>query len=265
MAENGAVPDPPDGRDSVPEPVPAPEGVNLLGTPQRVRDDTDAARRRYAIGPFGQAWLWTMGITLTITGLYKLIAGPLLAKTLPTTDGTVLGWITIPARTITYAPRIAYEVGGKSYEFIAGSVVSTLTNAPKAVRVSYVPFEPSTALWNSGEWWASFTDVYLMVTLILGIMLFCVAIYQRRIRDYWVPKNPGAGVAGRRALIWVGILVAIAGYGWMLSGYLSPASWFIPPEPNAIAAFIAAVGTGLLGAGLHYRGVARRAKDARDA
>ncbi|GAB3800035.1 hypothetical protein GCM10028798_13940 [Humibacter antri] len=236
-----------------PRAQPTPEGVNLLGTPQRVAENKDAARRRYAVGPFGQTWLWTIGIILSLTGLYKLLAGPALAATLPTAQGTVLSWITIPARTITYAPKISYQVSGMTYQFVAGSTVSTLTNAPKVATVSYVPFDPSVAIWNSGDWWSSFTDVYLMVTVILGLVLLCVAIYQRRIRHYWVAKNPDAGAAGHRVLIGAGMLLAVVGFAWLAAGYLSPASWFIPPDPNVIAAFIAAIGTALLATGLHYR------------
>jgi hypothetical protein len=234
----------------------APEGVNLLGTPQRVAENVDAARLRYAVGPFGQAWLWTIGAVLSLAGLYKIVAGPVLASTLPTTNGTVLGWITIPARAITYAPKIAYEVGGRTYQFVAGSTVSTLTGAPKTVTVAYVPFDPSVAIWNSGEWWSPFTDVYLMVTFVLGLILLGVAVYERSIRHYWVAKNPDAGVAGRRLLIGLGIVLAVAGFAWVVAGYASPASWYIPPDPNVLAAFVAAIGTALLVTGLHYRTVA---------
>jgi hypothetical protein len=134
--------------------------------------------------------------------------------------------------------------------------VSTLTGAPKTVTVAYVPFDPSVAIWDSGQWWAPFTDVYLMVTLILGLILLGVAIYERGIRRYWVPKNPDAGVAARRVLIGLGIVLAVAGFGWMAAGYASPASWCIPPDPNALTAFVAAIGTALLVTGLHYRRVA---------
>ena len=244
------------GETSDPASQSAPEGVNLLGTPQRVAENADAARRRYAVGSFGQAWLWTIGAVLSLAGLYKIVAGPVFASTLPTTNGTVLGWITIPARAITYAPKIAYEVSGRTYQFVAGSTVSTLTGAPKAVTVAYVPFDPSVAIWNSGQWWSPFTDVYLMVTFILGLILLGVAIYERRIRRYWMPKNPDAGVAGHRVLIGLGIVLAVAGFGWVAAGYASPASWYVPPDPNALAAFVAAIGTGLLVTGLHYRRVA---------
>ncbi|WP_243062371.1 hypothetical protein [Humibacter sp. RRB41] len=246
----------PNRDDSSPK-QPVPEGVNLLGTPERVRENTDADRKRYAVGPFGQAWLWTIGIILSVTGLYKVIAGPLLASALPTTKGVVLGWITIPARTITYAPKIAYEVDGKTYHFVAGTVVSTLTDAPETVPVSYVPFSPSSAIWNGGEWWFVFRDVYLMVVLILGLILVVVAIYQWRIRGSWRPSSPEAGMRMHRLLIWLGVIVAVAGFAWLISGYAEPASWFIPPDPNALAAFVAAIGVALLVTGLHYRKAAR--------
>ncbi|QDZ15014.1 hypothetical protein [Humibacter ginsenosidimutans] len=228
-----------------------PEGVNLLGTPQRMTENTDAARRRYAIGPFGQAWLWAIGIVLTVTSVYKAIAGPLLATALPTTKGVVLGWVTVPARTITYMPKIEYQVDGTTYRFVSGSTVTTLTDAPTTVSVSYVPFDPSTALWNTNPWWQSFSNVYLMVTLILGIILLCVAVYQWRIRGYWKPSSAGAGPSSRRLPIWLGIAGIVIGGAWLVSGYLAPASWYIPPDPNAAAAFILAIGVALLTSGLH--------------
>jgi len=234
-------------------PQPVPEGTNLLGSSEREKQRTDAGRRAYALGPFGQTWLWVFGGILSVAGLYKLIVGPLLAATLPTTKGVVLDWILIPARTITYVPKIAYEVGGKTHEFIAGSTVSTLTGAPKTVTVSYVPFDPSTAIWNDGNWWQPLTDVYLMVCVILGLILFCVAIYERSIRSYWKPRAAAAGASAHRVLIWLGVVGLVAGGIWLLSGYLAPASWFIPPNPNVIAAFITAIGAALLATGLHYR------------
>lgn len=235
------------------QPEPAPEGVNLLGTPARIAANTDATRRRYAIGPFGQTWLWTISIATLAMSLYKLIAGPLLAATLPTTQGTVVRWITIPGRAITYLPRVSFQVAGRTYEFTAGTAVGTLHGAPKTVTVSYVPFAPSAAIWNSGQWWAAFFDTYLMIGLILGGILFAVAIYQYRIRSYWTPRAAQAGKEQHRRLIGIGAVVAALSALWLLSGYLTPASWFIPPTPNLIAAFFLAIGTALLVTGLHYR------------
>ena len=232
---------------------PAPEGVNLLGTPERVEQNGNTARGRYAIGSFGQAWLWTIGGVLTVAGLYKALVGPLIAATLPTTTGTVVGWTMVPGRSITYLPRISYEVGGTSHEFVSGTAVGTLTGAPTTVTVSYVPFTPQAAIWNSGQWWQGFFDTYLMVTLILGLILFCVAIYQWRIRGYWRESPVCLRPGEYRQLIGYGV-AAIAGGGlWLLSGYASPVSWYLPPDPNVLAAFVAAMGVALLTSGLHHR------------
>ncbi len=230
---------------------PAPEVVNLLGTPTRMTSNKDAARRRYAVGPFGQTWLWTVGIILSVTGLFKVIGGTVLTATLPTAKGVVVAWYPVPGRQVVYVPKIAYTVGGTTHEFVSGSTVGSLTGTPKSVTVSYVPFDPSVAVWNDGVWWSWFSDVYLMVVLLLGLLLFGVAFYQRHIRGYWTPT--GAGATTYRIQIAAGIVVALGGFGWLIAAYLSPAAWLIPPEPNAIAAFIAAIGTALLVTGLHYR------------
>ena len=238
---------------------PAPEGVDLLGTQARAAANTDAARRRYAIGPFGQAWLWTFSGILLATSLYRTVAGQALAATLPTAHGTVLRWITVfSGRNVTYVPKISFQVAGRAYEFVAGTAIGTMTGAPKAVTVSYVAFDPSTAMWNTGEWWAPFFDTYLMVTLILGLILFGVAIYQLRIRRYWDARTRAVATgAWFPWLVGLGILAVLVGGLWLLSGYITPASWFLPPDPNLIAAFIAALGAGMLASapGARRRGV----------
>lgn len=238
------------GHPSQAEPVP--EGVNLLHTPERREARRHTDRRRYAIGPFGQTWLWTLGVVLSVAGLYKVIAGPALLASLPTTTGTVTGWVTIPARTITYAPKVMYEVAGHTYRFIAGTTVNTLTDAPTSVAISYVPFDPSVAAWNGGGWWTPFSDVYLMVVLILGLILLSVAVYQRRIRDYWNPTAQPSPSAVRR-MLGIGVVGVVAGGAWLIAGYAAPASWFIPPNPNAIAAVITAFGMALLVSGARHR------------
>jgi len=236
-------------------PEPAPEGVNLLGDP--ATEDhrlEEKARRRNALGPFGMAWLWAVGSLLLATSLYKLVAGPLLAAGLPTTKGTVLRWILVPGSNSTsYVPKVSYKVAGTSYEFIAGTSVSTMTDAPKTILVSYVPFDPATAMWQSGLWWGAFFDTYEMVVLILGIILFCTAVYQWRIRRYW--KGPGrlAAYSNYRLHVIAGIIGIVGGGAWLISGYVPAASWFIPPAPNAIAITIIAFGVALLVSGIVNR------------
>lgn len=236
-----------------PEAQPAPEGVNLLGTPEQATAVTDADRRRYAIGPFGQAWLWTFAVFLTAQGLYKAIVGPIIAASLPTVPGTVVDWIAVPGRALTFVPKIAYEVAGNQYTVVSGTAITTKVHAPTTVTVSYLPMDPSVSIWTSGEWWQGFFDTYLMVTLILGLILLGAAMYQSRIGRYWSPRFPASNAARSTLFIVIGVVLAAAGVAWAVSGYLLPGGAVIPPEPNVLAALVGAFGVGMLTAGMYYR------------
>lgn len=234
-------------------PYPAPEGVNLLGTPEEVSPVTDAERRRYAVGPFGRAWLWTFAIFLTVQSLYKAVAGPILAASLPRVPGTVVDWLLVPGRAITYVPRIAYVVAGNHYSFVSTTAITTKVDAPTTVTVSYLPLDPSVAMWFTGQWWQGLFDTYLMVTLILGLILLCVAPYQSRSGRYWASKSPESGIARSRLLIVVGLVFVAVGVAWALSGYLRVGGLLIAPHANVLAAIVGATGVGMLRAGLYYR------------
>ncbi|QDZ15019.1 hypothetical protein [Humibacter ginsenosidimutans] len=203
--------------------------MNLLGTPEQATAVTDADRRRYAIGPFGQAWLWTFAVFLTAQGLYKAIVGPIIAASLPTVPGTVVDWIAVPGRALTFVPKIAYEVAGNQYTVVSGTAITTKVHAPTTVTVSYLPMDPSVSIWTSGEWWQGFFDTYLMVTLILGLILLGAAMYQSRIGRYWSPRFPASNAARSTLFIVIGVVLAAAGVAWAVSGYLLPGGAVIPP------------------------------------